>query len=398
MQTPETAKGPHRVAAESIAVPVRSVPKTLLFLYATHADGENVQFFLRHGLAPLLTSSEHHETVRVLFIVNGGPEVAIANLAALESQPWARVIRRDNVALDFGAWAAGLALQKADASTGGLERWTHYLFVNSTVRGPMLPVYARHRRRGDRPWWDLFLAQLSTADDSTAAASCALASVGIENADAKRPPPSSPAVKLVGTTINVFCDAYSETSVPRPHVQSMVLATDAVGLRVAFDNDIFSPTTLARLDKWPLILHCEVGWSTALLRAGYNIACLQPEYADVDFRAVTADRALATRWLANKRYWGDAQFKDGAFQRSLHPYDVVFLKTNRDIDPRTIEFYSALQTAADPDDRSVVLARARSTERCAFARRTWRTRRSLRRCAFAALISLLIGIIFSVFK
>lgn len=48
------------------------------------------------------------------------------------------------------------------------------------------------------------------------------------------------------------------------------------------------------------IMHSEVGFSTAMLAAGYNVASLQPEYAGLDFRRGT--RQLSCRRRQNPTF------------------------------------------------------------------------------------------------
>lgn len=257
-----------------------TVPEELVgIVYAYHeADSEraaNLRFFLTHAY---IAGPGHVFVV----VVNGG--VCSVDLSGLEG---VTRVDRENTGMDFGAYAAGLEHLR----TRGI-RCTQYVFLNASCRGPFIPPYARGRVE-----WPTVLTGLLTAD-----------------------------TKLVGPTINVVTMPFAPDTA-RPHVQSYCFAMDSACMEhltaSGFWRDI--PDTYHRV-----VVEKEIGMSEAVLRRGWNIGCLVPEYGGHDYRdAVSLPRPFNP---AAQRFGGDILF-DGklCFGRDVHPYEVVFIKTNRDI-------------------------------------------------------------------
>lgn len=251
-------------------------PRTLI-LYATHEINDNVAFFCQHGFLD-------DERYQFVFIIND-PELDVI-LAPERGN--VRVLRRENVGLDFGAWGAALKLPENGQTLA--DCYDYYIFLNCTVRGPFLPVwFDEGRERRGVCWPDLFLSRLNET------------------------------VKLVGTSLSTR--DFSKSDGPwGPHLQSMFLATDHVGLRLGLQADVFA----ARPNKLDVIRRSEVGFSAAVLAAGYNLASMLAAYRGVDFRVCPPATALVPQpnHRRNNHYYGI----------NIHPYEVVFFKENRDID------------------------------------------------------------------
>jgi hypothetical protein len=286
--------------------------RRLLIVYATHEDNVNVQFFLRHGMGAFdprqtgrsdsepSTSSTFIDTDRVDFIFAlNGLTLQIANFPI--DNPRVTVLRRENVGYDFGAWSEALT------TVSNLDAYTHYCFMNSASRGPFFPAWIDHRRR--TAWWRVFVDRLS-AD-----------------------------VKLVGATINVQIDPERPCATSFPHVQSMVLVTDRVGLGVALRNGVFAPLSSCE-SKEHIMADREIGWSQHILDAGFNIACMLAAYKDVDFRNVRRSLSFARRFAAHPGT-GDLLYTDRHFGTTVHPYECVFFKTNRDMTPDLLAHVTA---------------------------------------------------------
>lgn len=248
-----------------------------LVVYACHVDNENVQFFLRHGMF----ESAH---VKFVLVINN-PSLVIANIPK-----WANVVvhNRENVGMDFGAWSYGLKQEPL------IKAYKWFVFINSSVRGPFLPVW--FKTGGN--WTELFTGKLNEV------------------------------VKLVGTTINVYNGL--------PHVQSMVMALDQTSLALALQNSIFNLETVKAESKDEIVASKEVSLSILLLKAGYNIACLQIAYKDVDWRLELGKRTHQ----ANTRYGGDCYFPNAYFDQNVHPYEVIFFKTNRNVTTSLVHTYT----------------------------------------------------------
>jgi hypothetical protein len=89
----------------------------------------------------------------------------------------------------------------------------------------------------------------------------------------------SATVKLVGPTINCggspLHGDVNGVWRDNPHVQSYVVATDQVGLSILLkDEEVFQ----CHDNMWDTIYHSELGSSSAVLNAGYNIDSLMVRF------------------------------------------------------------------------------------------------------------------------
>ena len=216
-----------------------------LCILALHEYNLNVEFFIKHGLI-------EDPNVDFYFAVND-PDLQM-------TVPGVTVINRKNEGLDFGAWSEVLLTNNL------YQRYDYFVLLNSTVRGPFLPVWADVKN-----WTELFIRKLNDQ------------------------------VKLVGTTVCTLTD--------HPHVQSMLLVTDRVGLQVGIDTGIFSMDFTCK----NIIIEKEIGYSTEILKAGYNIACMLKALDGVDFRL---KKTGYNGFFMERSYFG----------ASVHPYEVIFPK------------------------------------------------------------------------
>jgi len=225
-----------------------------LCIYALHEMTLNVDFFIENGFVD-------DPSVDYYFVIN--------NETLKLEVSFATVINRENKNYDFGAWSHVLFMDNI------YEKYDYFIFLNSTVRGPFYPVWCQERN-----WISMFINQLT--DD----------------------------VKLVGTTIGV-CNKL-------PHVQSMLLATDRIGLDIGITNGIFSRDEPA-MSLLEIIYGKEINFSTLILENGYNIECMLKAYHGIDFRT--------------SKNFPDSVFKNyGYYGIHVHPYEVIFGKiTQKDI-------------------------------------------------------------------
>lgn len=128
-------------------------------------------------------------------------------------------------------------------------RYTHFLFLNSSVRGPFMPAYLR----GLMHWTRAFVSQL------TGGVKIAGPSINCEGAGEERP-------------LGAFGGPGPEPHAWTPHVQSYALATDAAGLALLRSQSGAFACHRGRLDA---IRTAEVGASAAALAAGHNIGSFQ---------------------------------------------------------------------------------------------------------------------------
>lgn len=183
------------------------------------------------------------------------------------------LIRRPNLGLDFGAYADGLHFTRL--ANLCQKKDVHVFFLNDTIYGPLFPPYIV-----PKPNWIQVFKNMITMD-----------------------------TKLAGISINCYYG--------RPHVQSMFMVMDHVGLQIGLDARVFVHIFRKIMQ---LIEHCELGFSKAVLAAGYNIDCAATLLRGIDYRdASKIPKDIHDIWWEPGYYAGN----------NVHPYDTIFVKTNR---------------------------------------------------------------------
>ena len=205
-----------------------------LVLYVFHQYNNRVDYFLKNAI---------FQDPEVIFLV-------ICNDLHLkfEVPPYVSTMHRENKGYDFGAWSDGLLHQNV------YKRFDNFIFVNSSVIGPYLPLGFKGR------WTDIYLNGLSDT------------------------------VKLFGSTIN--CHFHMRPDIPikqQPmvfsHIQSYIFSMNLETLNYLIKCEIFSETNhSSSFDK--TIENKEVGMSRKIIENGWNIGCLMTRYKDVDFRFI----------------------------------------------------------------------------------------------------------------
>jgi hypothetical protein len=109
---------------------------------------------------------------------------------------------------------------------------------------------------------------------------------------------------------------------PYSHVQTMayVLRREVLTQMIAdgfYQEDRDATKTLAIEDY-------EIHLSQLVLKLGWNLRCLLPEFNGIDYR-VSHSNPNPTSTV------GDPNEVLGYFGRSAHPYETIFVKTNRDL-------------------------------------------------------------------
>ncbi|KAG7117933.1 Alcohol oxidase like protein [Verticillium longisporum] len=253
----------------------------ILYAYAESATArENLGFFLRKGL---------HAAADFVFIFNG--ETNASRL--VPDAPNIEIVERSNTCFDLGAY--GEVLRKDDLWT----RYKRFVLLNASIRGPFLPTWS------SSCWSDLFLDRLT----------------------AKK--------KLIGMTLN--CQ-------PRMHIQSMILATDKIGMHNLLDPALAASASVADqfgtaddpvglsgcYSGWNAAVHAEVGTTSLITSAGYEVDALMT--------ALHSERSAEEYCKAHPDS-GDLLWDKRYFGGNIHPYETVFAKTNRNVDK---EFMAAL--------------------------------------------------------
>ena len=229
---------------------------TTLVVYVTHVWNANADFFAKEGM-------KKTQGIDYMVVLNG-------NITHSPLPDYVRVMKRGNVGHDFGGWSAALWSINKRTGRQNFDSYDYYILVNSTVRGPLLPMWAKDH-------WSRYL-------------------IGLLNDQ----------VKLSGVSISVFEGV--------PHVQSMVLCTDRIGMRLAIETGIFEQSPQPQ-DKNRVIAYKEVRLSQVIIGSGYNIDCTQKLMSGIDYRI--------------RRFWDRPDpFGDRACLGHLvSPFDSIFVKT-----------------------------------------------------------------------
>ncbi|PSR88577.1 hypothetical protein BD289DRAFT_482077 [Coniella lustricola] len=286
----------------------------ILFAYAESENArDNLKFFLKRGL---------HAAADFIFIFNGETDASDLVPTSLAN---VKVVKRENTCYDIGAFGQVLA---KDALW---QRYKRFITLNASVRGPFLPVWS------DECWSDAFFNKLSDK------------------------------VKLVGLTYHC---------VPNPHVQSMLLATDRVGMEILLDP-LYAGSVPLDTPPWGGA-EIPVGYSVCynnyaeavgqlglfiprlreqvqchLAAVSNNEACSKKHWTNVLFQVhgeIGMARLIRSQgydvdvMLTSVHSYTPAEYCDklgplsdhlspnNYFGSNVHPYEVIFAKANRGID------------------------------------------------------------------
>jgi len=197
-----------------------------------------------------------------------------------------KIIKRENWGLDFGAWSYALFLKENNNEL--YKQYKYFIFINSTVRGPFLPSWYDQNKHNY--WPDLFINKLD------------------EN------------VKLVGPSIGFHSHS--------PYISSSIFATDIVGLNLAINNGIFNISKTMSKDY--IIEQCEIKLSRIIIDANFNIKCFLKYYDNIDLKEFKLRDNCVFCHQKNNHYYGI----------NINPYEVIFMKENRNIDSKLLNLYS----------------------------------------------------------
>ncbi|KAK1717411.1 hypothetical protein CaCOL14_002057 [Colletotrichum acutatum] len=248
-----------------------------LIVYAYH-DSEsaraNLDYFVNKGI---------HNGADFVFIFNGDANAS----STIPDLPNISIVKRDNTCFDMGA--IGEVLRKDDL----WKKYKRFITMNASIRGPFLPAWS------SSCWSDLYLSKVTET------------------------------TKLVGMTLNC---------IPRLHVQSMIFATDDVGMGILLDPTV--ATSASEDDRfgskdapvglsgcyadWNAAVHAEVGTTGLIMNAGYKV--------DAMMTALHSEEGVEEYCKAHPES-GDLLWDKKYFGSNIHPYETVFIKANRNVDP-----------------------------------------------------------------
>lgn len=272
---------------------------------------DNLRFFIEHGVIRHSTGTTAAVLRNHVFVVvcQGMPAPAFV------PRDRVLILERENSGLDFEAWYHGV--HAALAATGTAQKYPaqsvaswfplikkhfdSFVFINSSVRGPYLPL-----------WFHNLGVSWTTALTG-----------GLNER-----------VKLVGTTMN-RCGKNGgwrllPLSCSAPHVQSMVFATDTVGLELLFLPTEALALPIFAVRNWrnysDTIKELEIGMSEAFRNAGFGVRAVSMSELVVEVQS----RQDGNNGLG---LHGDLQFEKLYFGHDINPLDSLFWKTNRGYTP-----------------------------------------------------------------
>ncbi len=253
--------------------PAENKQTAIILAYAAGKfQDDNLQFFLEGG--GVLDRPWLH-----YYIVISGKWDRERFQPLLDKANVRQIFERENEGYDFCAWKH--ALRTVSNSTE--QSYAYFILMNTSLRGPFMPVYV-----GDNVAWpDLFTDPLS---EGRAA--------------------------LSGISIN--CK-------PRVHVQSMLLAFKAESL------PFITGEIGCYENKQAVITRNEVDLTQKILAAGKNLMVMQRFWKGHNFTNTSSTNEKCKKHKMTDPFW-----KDAYLGMSMHPFEVIFFKTNRGITPNII--------------------------------------------------------------
>lgn len=111
---------------------------------------------------------------------------------------------------------------------------------------------------------------------------------------------------------------------PQFHIQSMIWATDLIGLEL-----LLQPKGIGKcFNGWQEAVNAETGATRVILDAGYTAMPMMAMFhADEEHFVDHCDSTKNGDVLFDKMYAGT----------NVHPYETIFIKANRGVDPITTE-------------------------------------------------------------
>lgn len=194
--------------------------------------------------------------------------------------------------LDYGAFTYAL---------NNLIDWNQYnylTFVNCSVRGPFIPPHC------DPNWLQNYL---NLFEKNVGLVGCGINVLPIQSPDSVR-----------------FADHFPQYRPPYSHVQTTAYMLSQQTLQLLMNNHFYS--TDRSLNKQEIILNYEILLSQLVLSSGLKIHCLLPEYNQIDFSKRHNDQNPSS-------YCGDPSTPNGYWGRTIHPYEGIFVKTERNLYP-----------------------------------------------------------------
>lgn len=241
----------------------------LLVVYAYFEENRvrdthlNYDFFIKNAYI-------NDSLIHYIFVINGSCTINMFKSHNIS------IINRTNEGYDFGAYSCGL--KSCD------KEYDYYFFLNSSVRGPfILPFYKIK-------WYMPYILLIK------------------DN------------IKLVGSSINVMNFSNDKYS---PHVQSYAFMMDNEAITFLLRSGFFDVNYNNYAD---VVNNKEIYMSTLILKNGWNISALIPEYQDIDYTNIYKDKKFKSSIVYKNNILFPGKLCNG---RDLHPYELIFMKVNK---------------------------------------------------------------------
>jgi len=265
---------------------INSMPKTVVLYHYFEKDNsykDNLLHFLSFG---------YSKTIDYVVIIAGKHSLHLPSADNIS------YVFTKNLNNDFGGYCHAIN------NVLDISEYEYFFFINSSIRGPFLTA------RDNKAWIEYFIEQLQ------------------------------PDIGIVGSTINIlppsascaisYTEKYGQ-SVNYSHVQTSSYLLPKQTLLYLINEGFYGSSGI--LDKEDAIRDYEVRLSQLITRRGWNLKSLLPEYNNIDYRIPHID-------INPTSDHGDPCFKDCYFGRSIHPNEIIFIKTNREIYP--LAYYDRL--------------------------------------------------------
>jgi hypothetical protein len=266
----------------------------IIYAHLSDAPGDrNLDFFLKHG--GIVPKPQYH----YIFVVSGPPSAQTSEALDAAQREHPLTVEwhvRENKGYDFCAWNE--ALYGALPVRANLSTMDYFILMNKSVRGPFLPPYLKKV-----DWPDLFTTRLAEEG-----------------------------VGLSGTTVN--CDKWESDL----HLQSMLLAFNAT-----IKNTIAREHVQCWPDKDVVIQQGEIGFSTAITRAGLRLASTMAAFGGRPLPNEETGTVCTALHSQNPGavHTTDPYYPNNAGGISIHPLEVIFFKSNRRVEPDVLDAYTA---------------------------------------------------------
>jgi len=196
-----------------------------------------------------------------------------------------------NQNFDYGGYAQAIKDLKFETN------YAHFIFVNSSVRGPFLPPHSQ------KTWANHLFDVYSDG-------------VGIVGTAISLTPSQHAISKM-------YHEKYGYAEQNKnilAHVQSTCYVLSQPVLCSLINEGFYDAHE--SLSKDETVRDYEMRLSQILLDRDLNLRCMLPEYNKPDYRSLTHEINPSARE-------GDSGFEHSYFGRTIHPYEAMFIKTSR---------------------------------------------------------------------